>query len=55
MLATGATAVVSSNPGCLLQLQSGLAQAQPDQQLPMFHLVELVDASIRNTSIGAKG
>ena len=27
VLATGADAVVSSNPGCLLQLQSGLAQA----------------------------
>ena len=43
VLATGADAVVSSNPGCLLQLQS-----KTDQAIPMFHLVELVDASIRN-------
>ena len=42
---TGAEAVVSSNPGCLLQIQSRLAQA--GTPIRTFHLVELVDASIR--------
>jgi glycolate oxidase iron-sulfur subunit len=52
VLSTGAKAVVSSNPGCLLQLQSSLAQMKPPQSMPMFHLVELVDASIRNQRLG---
>ena len=45
---TGAQAIVSSNPGCLLQLQSSLrgdGQTPP----PMYHLVEIVDASIHGT------
>ena len=50
VLATGADAVVSSNPGCLLQLQSGLAQA--GHPLPTRHLVELVDASIAGKEVG---
>ena len=41
VIGTGADAVVSSNPGCLLQLQS-----KGDRPMPAFHLVELVDASI---------
>ena len=45
--ATGAEAVASSNPGCLLQMRSSLAES--GRPLPMFHLVELVDASIRGT------
>ena len=45
--ATGAEAVASSNPGCLLQLRSSLARS--GRALPMFHLVELVDASIQGT------
>ena len=49
VLSTGAEAIVSSNPGCLLQLQSGLAGA--GQPLPTLHLVELLDASIRGTSV----
>ena len=48
--ATGAGAVVSSNPGCLLQLQA--AAARP---LPTYHLVELVDASIRGCPLGGNG
>ena len=43
-LATGADAVVSSNPGCLLQIGSGIRQTGRD--LPTYHLIELVDASI---------
>ena len=49
ILATGAEAVVSSNPGCLLQIGSGVRQA--DRDLPTFHLVELVDASIRGEGL----
>ena len=45
ILTTGAQAVVSSNPGCLLQIASRLKQA--GQPTRTFHLVELVDASIR--------
>ena len=52
VLSTGAEAVVSSNPGCLLQLQSSLEQTDPGRSMPMFHLVELVDASIRNQQLG---
>ena len=51
VLSTGAEAVVSSNPGCLLQLQSSLKQTDPRRSMPMFHLVELVDASIRNQQL----
>jgi glycolate oxidase iron-sulfur subunit len=47
LLATHADAVVSANPGCLLQLMSGLRRAnQPE--LPALHMIELLDASIRN-------
>jgi glycolate oxidase iron-sulfur subunit len=41
--------VVSGNPGCLLQLQSALARA--GQKLPVRHIVELLDASIRGVSL----
>jgi glycolate oxidase iron-sulfur subunit len=39
-------AVVSANPGCLLQLMSGLRR-RGERTLPAFHMVELLDASIR--------
>ena len=45
VLGTGAEAVVSSNPGCLLQIASTLEGE--GRSLPTMHLVELVDASIR--------
>jgi glycolate oxidase iron-sulfur subunit len=44
-LATGADMVVSSNPGCLLQISSGLKRA--GKPLPVVHMIELVDASIQ--------
>ena len=50
VLATGADAVASSNPGCLLQIRAELEQA--GRSLPMLHLVELLDASICGTSLG---
>ncbi len=49
LLATRAEAVVSANPGCLLQLMSGLRR-RGQQTMPTFHMVELLDASIRNTA-----
>lgn len=45
VLSTGADLVASSNPGCLLQIAKGLERA--GHPLPVVHLVELVDASIR--------
>jgi glycolate oxidase iron-sulfur subunit len=48
LLATKADAVISANPGCLLQLMSGLRR-RGLQTMPTFHMVELLDASIRNT------
>lgn len=49
LLATHASAVVSANPGCLLQLKSALRR-RGKQNLPAFHMVELLDASLRGVS-----
>jgi glycolate oxidase iron-sulfur subunit len=40
--------VVTGNPGCILQLQSALART--GRKLPVRHIVELLDASIRGVS-----
>jgi glycolate oxidase iron-sulfur subunit len=54
LLATQAEAVISANPGCLLQLMSSLRRRGMDA-MPAFHMVELLDASIRNVPLmGAK-
>ena len=53
VLSTGADAVVSSNPGCLLQLGSALQRE--GRPLPTMHLVELLDASIRGRPLPAQG
>jgi glycolate dehydrogenase iron-sulfur subunit len=45
VLATGADAVAAANPGCALQI--GRALKDRGRPLPMFHPLELVDASIR--------
>jgi glycolate oxidase iron-sulfur subunit len=50
LLATGAGAVVTSNPGCLLQITSALQRA--GRQMPAFHPVELLDASLRGAVLG---
>ncbi len=50
ILATGAQAYASANPGCLVQVSSALRRAK--QPLPAFHPIELVDASIRGVSAG---
>ncbi len=49
LLTTQAQAVVSANPGCLLQLMNGLRR-RGMEALPAFHLVELLDASFRGAS-----
>jgi len=49
LLGAKAQALISANPGCLLQLQASLRRrgAEP---IPMFHMIELIDASIRGLS-----
>ncbi len=48
VMQTGCDVLVSSNPGCLLQIESGLeAAGRPTKTL---HLVELLDASIHQHS-----
>jgi glycolate oxidase iron-sulfur subunit len=49
LLTTHAQAVLSANPGCLLQLMNGLRR-RGLKAMPAFHLVELLDASIRGIS-----
>ena len=44
VLSTNPDAVVSANPGCLLQIRSGLERA--GWPIPVMHLVELLDASM---------
>jgi glycolate oxidase iron-sulfur subunit len=46
VLATGAQAYASANPGCLVQVSQSLRRRK--QPLPALHPIELVDASIRN-------
>jgi glycolate oxidase iron-sulfur subunit len=50
LLATKAEAVISANPGCLLQLMSGLRR-RGLAAMPTYHMVELLDASIRNVPL----
>ena len=45
VLATGAEAYASANPGCLVQVATALKRAR--RPLPSLHPVELLDASIR--------
>jgi len=49
LLSTEAQAVISANPGCLLQLMNGLRR-RGLKAMPAFHMVELLDASIRGVS-----
>jgi glycolate oxidase iron-sulfur subunit len=43
-LATGAQTIVTANPGCLLQLQSGLRERKSDVQVK--HIVEVLDEAM---------
>ena len=45
VLDTGADALVTGNPGCMMQIGAGLALA--GSRIPVVHLVELVDESYR--------
>jgi glycolate oxidase iron-sulfur subunit len=48
-LATGADVIASANPGCMLQLQAGLAEA--GSRVRVRHVVELLDAAYRGSSV----
>jgi glycolate oxidase iron-sulfur subunit len=50
VLATGAQAYATANPGCLVQVSQALRRARGP--LPALHPIELVDASIRNVGAG---
>jgi glycolate oxidase iron-sulfur subunit len=45
VLATGADAVASGNPGCLLHMKAAMQRL--GNVIPSFHTIELLDASIR--------
>ena len=45
VVATGAELLVTSNPGCLMQLRAALERR--GQRLPMAHVAEVLDASIQ--------
>ncbi len=53
LAATGAEAVVAGNPGCTLQIAAHLAAT--GRSLPVYHPVELLDASIRGTTLPKGG
>jgi glycolate oxidase iron-sulfur subunit len=44
ILATGAGAVISANPGCMLQIEAGLRAR--GSQLPVLHVVEVLDRAM---------
>ena len=50
LAATGADIVVTSNPGCMLQIRSSQT---PAQARPVVHIVEVLDASIRGTDVAS--
>jgi len=52
LLDVDADVIVSANPGCLMQIASGLDIA--GRRVRTLHLVELVDASIRGESLNHK-
>lgn len=49
LLATGAAAIASPNPGCALQIQQHLQKQ--GQTLPLFHPMELLDKSLRGETL----
>jgi glycolate oxidase iron-sulfur subunit len=49
LLAANAQALISANPGCLLQLQASLRH-RGVEPIPTFHMIELIDASIRGVN-----
>jgi glycolate oxidase iron-sulfur subunit len=53
VIATGAAAVVSANPGCAMQIGAALRRA--GRPLPVLHIAEVLDASIAADAAGASG
>jgi glycolate oxidase iron-sulfur subunit len=51
VLATGAETVVSSNPGCMIQLQAGLRAAGAGRRVRVRHLVELLDEAYQRAGV----
>jgi glycolate oxidase iron-sulfur subunit len=49
-LTTDPDLIVTANPGCIVQLASGLERA--GKRIPVRHLVEVVDASLRGVPAG---
>jgi glycolate oxidase iron-sulfur subunit len=49
ILNTGARMIVTSNPGCMLQIQASLKRL--GQAMPMAHPVEVLDASVRGEPV----
>jgi glycolate oxidase iron-sulfur subunit len=50
ILKTGAQMIVTSNPGCMLQIQASLKKMGQDG-LPMAHPMEVLDASLRGEPV----
>lgn len=50
LLTTDAEAVISANPGCLLQIMSGMRR-RGLKTIPAYHMIELLDASIRGVAL----
>jgi glycolate oxidase iron-sulfur subunit len=53
VLATGADLLVTSNPGCMLQIRASLDGR--GESLPMAHVAEVLDASIRGLDPSSLG
>ena len=47
VLETGATLLVTANPGCLMQIGAALERTGPGHRVALAHTVEVLDASIR--------
>jgi glycolate oxidase iron-sulfur subunit len=50
ILKTGAEVIVTSNPGCMLQIQASLKKMGHDG-IPMAHPMEVLDASLRGEGV----
>jgi glycolate oxidase iron-sulfur subunit len=48
---TGADAVVTSNPGCIMQIRA--ASQAAGRQRPIVHIVEILDAAVRGVEAAA--
>ena len=53
VIGTGADALVSANPGCMMQIGAGLRMA--GRRTPVLHLVELLDESYRRGGLHNEG